>query len=408
MLAIRANERSAAAVGINVGRTKLIAFAISGVLAGVGGVLLAYQQNTASPSSYTALGGIGFFATIYLVGVTSLSGGITAGFVGGGGVVFLIFSRLLPLGDYYGIVNAVLLIVTVIMYPDGFIKASHELIAKFRAKTGFTGPKRRTVGSTPLAASAVDEVAITAPVFGDVLLSVDNVSVRYGGVVAVDSVSFSVRSGEILGLIGPNGAGKTTLIDAITGFAHSTGSVTLGDDKVDQLPPHQRVRAGLGRTFQNAELYEDLTVVENVEVGTIAAIGRDEPGMDLDLLLERMQLADEADRPVRELSQGHRQLVSVSRGLAGQPRLLLVDEPAGGLDSTESQWLAKRLLRIRDHGTTIVMVDHDMDLVLGVCDRIVVLDLGKVIAIGTPAEIQNNPVVVAAYLGAPVSEVETV
>lgn len=239
------------------------------------------------------------------------------------------------------------------------------------------------------------------------ILSSKEIGVRYGGVAAVDNVSFDVREGEIIGLIGPNGAGKTTLIDAISGFADSTGSVNLEGHSLDgQRPPFQRSRHGLGRTFQGIELYDDLSVRENVAVGTTAARHRPDTATlggedELDRLFELLHLVPVVDRQVKELSQGQRQLVSVARALAGRPRVVLLDEPAAGLDSTESLWLGHRLRAIRDAGgVTVVMIDHDMELVLAVCDRIVVLDLGKVIAIGTPDEIRSDPTVTSAYLGA--------
>ena len=217
-------------------------------------------------------------------------------------------------------------------------------------------------------------------------------------------MSFDVRDGEIIGLIGPNGAGKTTFIDAISGFADATGSVTLEGDSLDGQRPYQRSRHGLGRTFQGIELYDDLSVRENVAVGTTAARHRPDTATlgddDLDRLFELLHLTPVVDRQVKELSQGQRQLVSDARALAGRPRVVLLDEPAAGLHSTESLWLGHRLRAIRDAGVTVVMIDHDMELVLAVCDRIVVLDLGKVIAIGTPDEIRNDPAVTSAYLGA--------
>lgn len=223
------------------------------------------------------------------------------------------------------------------------------------------------------------------------LLTATAVGVRYGPVTAVDDVTFEVREGEIVGLIGPNGAGKTTLMDAISGFVPATGRITLTGSEVGGQPPHRRARAGLGRTFQDIELYDELTVAENVMVG----------GSDTGVLA-RLGIADLAQVPASDLSQGQRQLVSVARILAGAPRLALLDEPAAGLDSSESRWLGERLRAARDSGVTMLLVDHDMDLVLSICDRIIVLDLGKVIATGTPDDIRNNPAVVGAYLGTPV------
>jgi ABC-type branched-subunit amino acid transport system ATPase component len=225
--------------------------------------------------------------------------------------------------------------------------------------------------------------------------------VRYGGVVAVDGVSFEVKEGLIVGLIGPNGAGKTTLIDALSAFAPGVGTVILGDRDLRELKPFERTRAGLGRTFQAIELYDDLSVEENVIVGLTAATGREDRPSD-DVLRDifgLLGLDQVRDRPAGELSQGQRQLVSIARVLAGRPKVLLLDEPAGGLDATESHWLGDRLRDIRDSGITILMVDHDMSLVLSLCDRIHVLNFGQIIASGTPAEIRKNRDVAAAYLG---------
>jgi len=245
----------------------------------------------------------------------------------------------------------------------------------------------------------------SAAPFGDPVLRLDGVGVRYGGVVAVQDVSFDVAEGEIVGLIGPNGAGKTTLIDAISGFAPSSGRVEVLGRQIGSLKPHARIRSGLGRTFQGIELYEDLSVEENVAVGQEAARHGGahtdwDTGEDyMDRLFRVLKLDDVRHRPVRELSQGHRQLVSVARALAGRPKVILLDEPASGLDSTESAWLGQRLRDVRQYGVTILLIDHDMGLVLDVCDRIVVLDLGAVIANGPPSAIRNDPEVTRAYLG---------
>ncbi len=235
--------------------------------------------------------------------------------------------------------------------------------------------------------------------------------VRYGGVIANEDVSFEVFPGEILGLIGPNGAGKTTLIDAITGYARATGSVELLGAKLDARKPFQRSRDGLGRTFQGIELYDDLSVRENVEVGMTAArfarANGPVPSAGIDAYFKILDLQAVADQPVQQLSVGQRQLVSIARALAGRPTIVLLDEPAAGLDVTESRWLGERLRAIRDAGTTVIMVDHDMGLVLDVCDRIVVLDLGKIVAVGTPQEIERNNVVKRAYLGTTHASAET-
>lgn len=405
MLAVRANERSAAASGIDVSRTKIKAFAISAFIAGLGGALMGYQQTVATAESFSVLAGIGLFAIVYIAGITCVSGGILAGVIGAGGILFIFMDRALHLGDYYSIISGILLVLTVIQFPEGLAGHLHQHSARIRGllrtrrlfhRKRTTAPEDRILASVPEAPTRLREVS------DEILLSATGIGVRYGGVVALDDVTFDVRAGEIVGLIGPNGAGKTTCIDAVSGFASASGTVTLGDRRVDGLEPHKRSRLGLGRTFQGIELYDDLTVRENVAVGTVAAAKR--PGEvssppDIDALFGVLHLDAVADRSVSELSQGQRQLVSVARALAGRPRIVLLDEPAAGLDSTESQWLGARLKAARDAGVTVLMVDHDMELVLEICDRIVVLDLGRVIAQGTPEEIQSDPEVVRAYLG---------
>ena len=403
MLAVRANERSAAAAGIDVARTKIVAFAIGAFVAGLGGALLGYQQTVADAEMFTAIGGLGLFATAYLAGITSLSGGLVAGVMGAGGLLPVLLDRALSIGEWYDVIMGVGLVLTVITNPEGVVGPAHELTARLRrGRRPATVDDADTGGLTETAPAARPPV----PDPGEVVLAVRDVGVRYGGVVAVDAVSFEVRSGEIVGVIGPNGAGKTTLLDAISGYGRSTGTVEFDGRVISSLKPHQRGRAGLGRTFQGIELYEDLSVEENVLVGEAAARhGGDHvgtvQGVELrNRLFETLHLSRFRAQPARELSQGRRQLVSIARALAGRPRMLLLDEPAAGLDSTESRWLGDRLRAVRADGVTVLLIDHDMGLVLDVCDRIVVLDIGKVIADGTPAEIKADPRVATAYLGA--------
>ncbi|MCU1642926.1 MAG: transporter [Nocardia sp.] len=398
MLAVRANERSAAAAGVDVALTKLAAFAIGAFIAGLGGALLAYQQSIATAPTYTVFAGIGLFTMVYVAGVTSVSGGVLAGALGAGGIVFMLMDRLLHLGDFYATISGVLLIVTIIKYPEGIVGQVHRTIERRRAPALHAVER---LGDDSFA-NGIAPAAARRSVGRKRLLETTGLAVRYGGVVAVDDVSIAVHEGEIVGIIGPNGAGKTTLIDAISGFVQAEGEVLLHRTPIHRLKPHRRSRRGLGRTFQGVELYDDMTVRENIEVGLGAARGgKRSTGKDLHSLLGLLGLQEASDRPVSMLSQGQRQLVSVARVLAGSPAVALLDEPAAGLDTNESRWLGERLRTVRDYGVTIVMIDHDMDLVLEVCDRIIVLDLGRVIAQGTPEAIRHDPEVIRAYLGTP-------
>jgi branched-chain amino acid transport system ATP-binding protein len=243
------------------------------------------------------------------------------------------------------------------------------------------------------------------------LLNVDALRVTYGGVTAVDDVDLTVPEGKVVGLIGPNGAGKTSIIDALTGYhPPASGTVTFEGQDITSLRAHLRARRGLVRTFQSVELFDDLTVEENLLVasqrmGVLKAL-RDlllpigaHPRDDVDWALELCGLTDVADRLPTALSHGRRKLVGVARALAQRPRLVLMDEPAAGLDTDESLELGRHLRALPEAGVTVLLVDHDMGLVLGVCDEIVVIDFGKVIASGTPEQIRNDEAVLAAYLG---------
>jgi branched-chain amino acid transport system ATP-binding protein len=240
-------------------------------------------------------------------------------------------------------------------------------------------------------------------------LSLRDVSVRYGGVRAVDQVSFDVQPGSIVGLIGPNGAGKTSLLDAITGFTKSTGDVLLDGDHIESVSAFRRARLGVGRTFQSGELFEDLTVLENVIVGSyvgslkgsireILRLRQRPPAPLVELVLEQLGITHLASRLVDDLSTGHRRLVAVARTLAADPKIIMLDEPAAGLDSSESAAFGSVLRQIAADGHTVLLVDHDMNLVLGVSDRVEVLDFGVSIASDVPAEIRTNPDVLRAYL----------
>jgi branched-chain amino acid transport system ATP-binding protein len=242
-------------------------------------------------------------------------------------------------------------------------------------------------------------------------LRVANLTVRYGGVMAVHDVSLEVPAGTIAGLIGPNGAGKTTFIDCLSGFTPAaSGRIELDGEPIDGLAAHERARRGLVRTFQSLELFDDLTVRENLLVAAVpprrgsflADLLRPrstEPAM-IDDVVQRLRLDDVVDRRPDALSNGQRHLVALARALVAGPRVLLLDEPAAGLDTRETAELAGVLRSLPDSGVSVLLVDHDMSVVLGVCDTVHVLDFGGLIASGTPARIRNDPMVISAYLGA--------
>jgi branched-chain amino acid transport system ATP-binding protein len=249
------------------------------------------------------------------------------------------------------------------------------------------------------------------------ILRTEALSVHYGGVQALCDVDLAVGEGQLIGLIGPNGAGKTTFIDAVSGFARAQGRVTLGGEDISSLAPHRRARRGLARTWQAAELFDDLSVRENLRVACSRTslwraagevfMARERELDSVERALALVGLDKLADRGADELAQGQRKLVDVARALAAEPTVLFLDEPAAGLDSVESQAFGRHLRTVVDGGTAVVLIDHDMGLVLTVCDHVVVLDFGKVIARGRPDEVRSDAKVVEAYLGASAIAAET-
>ncbi|MEU3274529.1 ABC transporter ATP-binding protein [Saccharomonospora sp. NPDC006951] len=253
---------------------------------------------------------------------------------------------------------------------------------------------------------------------GETLLEIQDLTMRFGGLTALDSVSFGIRRGDILGLIGPNGAGKTTCFNAMTGvYRPTSGKVLLEGKPLGKLAKHNITRRGIARTFQNIRLFGEMTALENVVVGTDARHRTSVMGALIRsprhhkeersaieramALLDFVGIADRAADKARNLPYGYQRRLEIARALATEPKLLCLDEPAAGFNPIEKEQLMGLIRKIRDDGYTVLLIEHDMKLVMGVTDRIVVLEFGKKIAEGVPAEIRDNPAVVAAYLGVP-------
>jgi branched-chain amino acid transport system ATP-binding protein len=251
------------------------------------------------------------------------------------------------------------------------------------------------------------------------LLETSGLSVTYGAMRANDSIDLKVDEGALVGLIGPNGAGKTTFIDAITGFTPaSSGVISFDGKQINDYAPVERTRAGLTRTFQSLELFEDLTVADNLMAAAeqpkwwsvfadmVSPRRKSAQTEQVEWAMNILDIGELRNSLPSDLSHGQRKLVSVARALAAKPKLVLLDEPAAGLDTAESQVLGGRLREFLGNGMSVFLIDHDMGLVLNVCDYIYVLDFGRIIAHGTPAEVRANPAVISAYLGESAGEMQ--
>jgi branched-chain amino acid transport system permease protein len=393
MLAVRSNERAAAAAAINPRTVKLYAFTIAAVIAGVAGVLYAYNFGSVSADRFDAFTALSLIAFAYAGGITLISGAVFAGLLSAQALIPYALDKWFGLnGNWFLLVGGLLLIFTLLRNPEGVAgdvyRRTHkrpEIRAPDAAAAVPAGRAPRAPAPSAAAAGRGDRAD------GPAVLRVSGLSVSFGGVRALRDVSIVVREGELVGLIGPNGAGKTTLVDAVSGFVGYAGRVELSGSDLAGLPPHERARRGLGRTWQSTELFDDLDVRENLTVASRS----ESAARALDLV----GMGWAAEAMPAQLSMGQRKLVGVARALAAEPRLLCLDEPAAGLDTRESGELGARLRGLADQGQSMLLIEHDMGLVLGICDRVVVLEFGQVIADGPPEIVRADPRVIAAYLG---------
>ncbi len=391
MLAVRSNERAAAAAAIDPRTVKFVAFGISSVIAGLAGALYAYNFSSVSADRFDPFTALSLIAFAYAGGITLISGAVFAGLISTQALFPYALDKWLGVnGNWFLLFGGAILIITLIQNPEGVAGAFYK---RFHKREPVRPPDSTSRGLASLDVPGAmqarpDRAAATEVAAGAPVLSVHGLSVAFGGVHALEKVDLEVREGELVGLIGPNGAGKTTLIDAVTGFVRFTGQVRLDGQDIGQMSAYERARLGLARTWQNTDLFDDLEVGENV------VVAGGEPSV-----LDLVSLGWAAPAMPDQLSEGARKLVGVARALAGHPRLLCLDEPAAGLDSRESEELGRSLRELADGGQSTLLIDHDMGLVLSICDRVVVLEFGRVIADGPPEAVRQNERVIAAYLG---------
>jgi len=405
MRGLRGGNILLSSVGADPLRLKLTLFVLAAVLAGFAGWLYAHTNRFVSPAPFDVRASIEYLLMAVAGGVGHLLGAII-----GAAMVLLMKNTvqdLLPLvttrGGQFEAVAFALLFILLLHYARGGLMG---LIMKYWPLR--SGPPR-PVDVAPLARRAT-------PARGAALLRVEGAVKRFGGLVAVNEVSFDVRAGEIMGLIGPNGAGKSTMFNLLTGTLPMTaGHVEFLGHDVTGLSQVAIARLGLGRTFQHVKLRPHMSLLDNVALGAHARAkaGVLRAGLNLDRAeeaqifaeawrqLDRIGLADRAHEQAGSLPLGTQRILEIARALAADPVLLVLDEPAAGLRRKEKQELGDLLRRLRDEGVTILIVEHDMDFVMKLVDRLVVMNFGSKLAEGVPAEIRNDPLVQTAYLGAP-------
>lgn len=394
----------AEAMGVTTFRYKVIVFILAALLASISGWLFAHFQRTVNPSPFGMKMGIEYLFMAVVGGVGQIGGAFL-----GSAIVKIMEDQLqlwLPKiiganGNYEVIVFGILLVIILKYAPNGIA----PIIAKWLPK------KKSQFEINPNAAKLPLKVK---PTKGTLVLDVIKARKEFGGLVAVNDVTFQVKAGEIVGLIGPNGAGKSTTFNLVTGVHTLTsGEIYFNGEKINGLPSREIAIKGLSRTFQHVKMVPDMTVLENVALGaylrtkqgTISSILHLERKPEEQILadamyqLERIGLADLANELAGNLAMGQQRLLEIARGLCSDPIILLLDEPAAGLRHKEKVALGNVLSKLREEGMSILLVEHDMDFVMGLTDRIVVMEFGTKLMEGTPQEVQESPAVRAAYLG---------
>lgn len=407
LVALRANERAAQSVGINPLRAKVYAFAVGSVIAGVGGVYLVYSQMTAVFNDgfdtfdsinglvYGVLGGIGMLVGPLAGGIGVRGGVITTLFHGAGADIHL----------WIALIGGIITIRVLQVAPDGAAGVLAHQWEFVRRHLHLPAARSPQVEDLPMDSASFERVASRA-------LTARGLTVRYGRVTALDNADVDLLPGEVVGVIGPNGAGKTTLIDVITGYIRSgEGTVELEGVSLSAKSAHERVVAGVGRSFQSVELFDDLTVAENLRVAAerptrwmwltdLVKPSRNPLPSEIWAVLDELDLREVLHELPTDLSYGQRRLVGIARSLAARPSVLCLDEPAAGLNSVESAELARVISTFAKRwGVAVLLVEHDLELVMKVSDRLIAMEFGKVIASGDPETVRNDPRVVASYLG---------
>lgn len=408
LIAVRTNERAAAALGINVMVAKLYAFSLASAIAALGGIVLSFRLSSISYQSFSNFNSITYVGLALFGGVGQLLGAFVGSTLATAGINQEILETTWDgVGKWTQLISGIGILLTLIIYKDGVAAQWVKMSRAVKKTRKWSRPYTIELADVAdLRAGKDDQARVPART-----LTVEGLTVRYGAVTAVNDASFRLEPGVVTGLIGPNGAGKTSLIDAISGFTAAEGCVRLNDVDLSKQPAVKRARAGVARSFQSLELFEDSTVLENLSVAAdpqdlrsylVDLIWPTNPKLPPEVIraVTEFDLDEDLHRDVHDLSYGKRRLLAIARAVAMHPSVLLLDEPAAGLSSSESMELARVVRRLADDwGMAILVVEHDMNFVMGVCDQVVVLDFGKVIASGSPEAVRSDQAVIAAYLG---------
>jgi sulfate-transporting ATPase len=403
LIAVRTNERAAASLGISVFGVKLYAFAVSAGLAAVAGILIGFRGQNIQYGRFNIFESINSLGHSVIGGLGYVLGAIFGGPNAVGGIGTRIVEDWIGLEDQWDLILGSLLVFLILIVHQNGIA---DLVTHDRRLWERLRLARKPAAREPLPPAEVEPVPAAT-------LSITDLTVRFGAVVAVDGVSMQVAPGEVVGLIGPNGAGKTTLIDAVTGFVPAAGgAITFGGSPIDRLNATKRARLGLRRSFQSLELFDDVSVEENIRAGSDQLATRMSWVTDLFwpgrhalpptavAAVREFDLERHLDDVPDELPYGLRRLVGIARTVASGPSVVMLDEPAAGLDENESAELSQLIRRLAvERKMGVLLVEHDVNLVMSTCDRVVVIDFGRVIASGPPAEIRDDQAVRDAYLG---------